>query len=69
MLNGDIHKEKRRNQNEHPDKQRLRRRCPDISKLSALGYTPKISLQDGLPRLANWYNSHSEPPNTVKMER
>jgi nucleoside-diphosphate-sugar epimerase len=45
------------------------RRCPDISKLSALGYTPKISLQDGLPRLANWYNSHSEPPNTVKMER
>ena len=31
-------------------------RCPDISKLSALGYSPKISLSEGLPRLADWYD-------------
>jgi nucleoside-diphosphate-sugar epimerase len=32
------------------------RRCPDIAKLSALGYAPKIPLRKGLPRLADWYD-------------
>ena len=31
------------------------RRCPDISKLSALGYSPKVSLQQGLPSIIDWY--------------
>ncbi len=35
------------------------RRCPDISKLKALGFKPKTMLKDGLPLLASWYdNSH-----------
>lgn len=31
------------------------RRCPDISKLRALGYAPKISLEQGLPPMIDWY--------------
>jgi nucleoside-diphosphate-sugar epimerase len=32
-----------------------RRRCPDISKLSALGYRPRVGLDDGLPPTLRWY--------------
>lgn len=35
------------------------RRCPDISKLSNLGYKPKIFLNKGLPQLADWYDAHA----------
>ncbi|RAU20255.1 NAD-dependent dehydratase [Paramagnetospirillum kuznetsovii] len=31
------------------------RRCPDIAKLVALGYAPKVSLAQGLPLFAEWY--------------
>ena len=31
------------------------RRCPDISRLAALGYTPSRRLKDGLPSVADWY--------------
>ncbi len=31
------------------------RRCPDITKLQSLGFTPSISLEDGLKRTAEWY--------------
>ena len=31
------------------------RRCPDIAKLGALGYAPKISLDQGLSHLVDWY--------------
>ncbi len=31
------------------------RRCPDIRKLAALGYRPRVALRDGLPILAKWY--------------
>jgi len=31
------------------------RRCPDISKLSALGYKPRVPLADGLPPTVAWY--------------
>jgi nucleoside-diphosphate-sugar epimerase len=31
------------------------RRCPDISKLSALGYVPRVSLDKGLRTLVDWY--------------
>ena len=31
------------------------RRCPDIAKLRALGYAPKIPLAAGLPPMVDWY--------------
>jgi nucleoside-diphosphate-sugar epimerase len=39
------------------------RRCPDIRKLAALGYTPKVSLMQGLPPTLDWYwaNEHLAP--------
>ena len=37
------------------------RRCPDISKLRALGYTPRISLDEGLQRCWDWYGQAPLP--------
>ena len=34
------------------------RRCPDISKMRALGYDPKVDLTEGLIRTAAWYMAH-----------
>jgi nucleoside-diphosphate-sugar epimerase len=36
------------------------RRCPDISKLAALGYRPQVPLAEGLPPTLRWYfdNAH-----------
>jgi nucleoside-diphosphate-sugar epimerase len=34
------------------------RRCPDISKLAALGYRPRVLLADGLPAVVTWYWDH-----------
>jgi dTDP-glucose 4,6-dehydratase/UDP-glucose 4-epimerase len=31
------------------------RRCPDIRKLAALGYQPKMLLSEGLPPTVKWY--------------
>jgi nucleoside-diphosphate-sugar epimerase len=31
------------------------RRCPDISKLARLGYTPRVPLDDGLKITLDWY--------------
>jgi nucleoside-diphosphate-sugar epimerase len=31
------------------------RRCPDISKMRALGYQPKVGLTEGLQRTVSWY--------------
>jgi len=36
------------------------RRCPDISKLVALGYSPRVSLKDGVARTARWYDQHAD---------
>jgi nucleoside-diphosphate-sugar epimerase len=36
------------------------RRCPDIAKLQALGFQPKISLREGLPATAKWYADHAD---------
>lgn len=36
------------------------RRCPDISKLSALGYKPRVPLSAGLRPTLTWYWSHPE---------
>ncbi|HEY6832665.1 MAG TPA: SDR family NAD(P)-dependent oxidoreductase [Pseudolabrys sp.] len=42
------------------------RRCPDISKLSGLGYKPRVPLDDGLRPTVDWYwrNMHLAP-NTL----
>lgn len=36
-----------------------KRRCPDIKKLSSLGYCPKIHLELGLKFFADWYVNQS----------
>jgi nucleoside-diphosphate-sugar epimerase len=35
------------------------RRCPDIAKLKALGYRPRMTLSEGLPVLARWYDANA----------
>ncbi len=37
------------------------RRCPDITKLTALGYAPSVSLEDGIDKTAAWYERHADP--------
>jgi dTDP-glucose 4,6-dehydratase/UDP-glucose 4-epimerase len=39
------------------------RRCPDIAKLRGLGFSPRITLKDGLPGVLDWYaaNAHRHP--------
>jgi len=37
------------------------RRCPDVAKISALGYLPRTSLRAGLPMVAQWYEQHPAP--------
>ncbi len=41
------------------------RRCPDISKLAALGYKPRVSLEQGLKPTLDWYwkNADLAPKN------
>lgn len=36
------------------------RRCPDISKLRTLGFSPKISFNKGLPSIIEWYTAHAK---------
>ena len=38
-----------------PAKGGTKRRCPDISKITQLGFAPKWSLSDGLNKTARWY--------------
>lgn len=35
------------------------RRCPDISKIAALGYRPQVAFREGLVRTARWYDQHA----------
>lgn len=34
------------------------RRCPDISKIKALGFNPHISFNEGFPSIASWYQKN-----------
>lgn len=36
------------------------RRCPDISKLRNLGFSPKISFNKGLPSIIEWYTAYAK---------
>jgi len=38
------------------------RRCPDIAKLEALGFAPRISLAEGVARTTRWYLTDAETP-------
>ena len=41
------------------------RRCPDTSKIAALGYSPKVDFKEGLFKAARWYDEHAHeaPPS------
>jgi UDP-glucose 4-epimerase len=43
------------------------RRCPDISKMRAIGYSPKINLDTGIARTVKWYkdNHHLAAANSL----
>jgi nucleoside-diphosphate-sugar epimerase len=43
-----------------------RRRCPDISKLKKLGYSPKIKLKDGIKEVIKWYTNQANLINELK---
>jgi len=36
------------------------RRCPDIGKMRALGWSPDVGLDDGLERTVAWYREHRD---------
>lgn len=46
-----------------------RRRCPDIAKMSALGYRPKVLFREGLPVVARWYDEHADAQPKKGKER
>jgi nucleoside-diphosphate-sugar epimerase len=44
------------------------RRCPDIAKMTALGFRPKIAFRDGLATVARWYADHAHlAPATLNV--
>lgn len=47
-----------------------KRRCPDIGKVTALGYKPVVSLREGLAITAKWYdeNLHRAPTQAAAKE-
>jgi nucleoside-diphosphate-sugar epimerase len=36
------------------------RRCPDITTMRGLGYSPAVSLDEGLVRTVAWYREHRD---------
>jgi dTDP-glucose 4,6-dehydratase/UDP-glucose 4-epimerase len=42
------------------------RRCPDISKLRALGYEPRVSLEAGLSQTVRWYRDYAARSRDAK---
>ena len=46
------------------------RRCPDTSKLAAMGFRPSYTLEEGLPGVVRWYRDHVPPdPGPVHAGR
>ncbi|HLE11301.1 MAG: NAD-dependent dehydratase [Bdellovibrionales bacterium RIFOXYD12_FULL_39_22] len=43
-----------------------KRRCPNISKVTALGYCPEISLSEGLIKTTQWYRDDFQKKRGVK---
>lgn len=44
------------------------RRCPDISKLKKLGFTPRFNLAAGLTPTVEWYAAHPEAEKKIIQE-
>lgn len=44
------------------------RRCPNISKIRALGYSPHYSLDDGINKTIGWYKNHSDIIETSALK-
>lgn len=45
------------------------RRCPDVSRLRALGWRPKVAFADGLTRTLDWYRLHPAPRAAAKKSK
>ncbi len=45
------------------------RRCPDVSKIKALGFKPEMPLEQGLPELVHWYVENRRLYQRVEQER
>jgi len=43
-----------------------KRRCPDITKLKKLGYTPKVPFAKGLAVTMKWYDKNSDKIKKLK---
>jgi len=41
------------------------RRCPDTQKMQSLGFSPAISLQEGLQPTVQWYSHHLRPTGSM----
>lgn len=44
------------------------RRCPDIRKLTSLGFRPRFTLSDGLMPTVRWYLDHPAPDRSTGAE-
>lgn len=46
------------------------RRCPEIAKMRALGFAPRIPFEEGLGNLARWYVTHAAeaPEGAARVE-
>jgi len=42
-------------------------RCPDIGKMSALGYEPSVALVEGVRRTADWYVDNTQAPDNALL--
>jgi len=51
-----------------PAKGSTLRRCPDISKITALGFRPKCRLSDALPLVVRWYDENAGRAPEVRSE-
>jgi nucleoside-diphosphate-sugar epimerase len=43
-----------------------RRRCPDVTKLRALGWEPQVSFEKGLDATLTWYAAHPNPNQAAR---
>lgn len=43
------------------------RRCPDIAKMRALGYDPRVSLAEGVRRTVDWYLANARPAGANEL--
>jgi GDP-L-fucose synthase len=41
------------------------RKLLDVSKLTQLGWRPRISLRDGIQQVYDWYRAQASPPRRV----